>query len=233
MSITTLPRSVEVFENTIKIPLSDKKAPRFAADAEEKMAKVETALNQLIPFKTFEPESLPSVTTVDDLKVNRQRWAENLVEKITGGDVGRVEWDGDTARCSFYDREEDFGVLNKNVRKIKIVHEVYKPKLRRLPVDIHIPRRGRLAIKALTEAGLGRDIRILTGDLIGEGKSVEKEWTERTALGKMFDEERERREAARRAAEERAALRPTTMRRTFAFDPAILLGRDLVIFMWK
>jgi len=115
------------------------------------------------------------------------------------------------------------------------VHEVYKPKFRQLPVAIAIPYRGKQVIKALCEAGLKREIRVVTGDLIGESHTVDREWMERTRFGKTVDSIASTSKALARSAQEgvsSVSRGAADIVRTFATDPAIIVG-DVVFFMWK
>jgi len=101
-------------------------------------------------------------------------------------------------------------------------------------------RWGSAPAEKMYRAGFKKALRIMHGDMTAEIHEVHREWTERSALGKAWDSTKQTATSAARSAAEgmRAAGRgvATTMGRlstTFANDPAILLGRDLVIYLWK
>ncbi len=247
MSIMTLPPTEEVLAQPFKVPLGDKKVPRMWSEALEKMRKFENGLSSMTSREIRVSETLPRAFRVSDYSANLSRWTGGVFESLLGDEIGRVEWEGDVARCSFYERQVEKGILNNQHRVIKTVQEMHRPKLDRLPSAIWIPPEGKRRIKVLSDAGFGRALRILRGDLTGESHANHREWTERSALGKAWDQSRQAaadvaRQAAataRRAAEglsvagRSVASGMDRLTTTFAADPAILLGRDLVIYLWK
>lgn len=188
---TTLLETKSVFLDALDLPMmiSERKLHRHAAEVGEKMELIVGAINGVVPRLSLVSPRLPTVQDQEDFKMNCETWASWLETSLMSSDqVGKVKVTGDTAVCTFYENHEQKGWFDDKHWTVRHAHKVFRPKLRRLPCDIDIPAKGQAIIDRLSNAGLERSIRILTGELIGEHQETTKEWTERAALGRIVDD---------------------------------------------
>ncbi|EMI19558.1 hypothetical protein RMSM_03518 [Rhodopirellula maiorica SM1] len=200
----------------------------------EMMTKVDNVTKALSMVAEVKPPSVPAVHSKDDVDANALLIAEKIAEQLIGDNIGRAEIVPQGLRCTFFDKEKDFGIMNHTYRNVRHTHVIARPKDRRYPFHGSIPKKGQQIIDTLCEAGLQRQIRIVTGDLIGEDVRKVKEWKERTAFGSFIDSSGAAILAGAAAVGTAivtggAAL--AALPATFAADPCILVG-DLCLYGW-
>lgn len=182
---TLIPARQAIYEAIAPFGIvSERKMHRKNAEMMEKVNHVTKALSLVAPVHT---PDVPAVHSPEDVDANAQLISEKVAEQLIGDTVGRAIVVPQGLQCTFFDNLKEFGILNHTHKTIRHVHVIANPKYRRYPFHGDIPPKGQKIIDTLCEAGLERQIRIVTGDLIQEDVRKVAEYQKRTALGSFFD----------------------------------------------
>ncbi|MGB7329684.1 MAG: hypothetical protein WBD31_32720 [Rubripirellula sp.] len=213
--------------------ITDRKKHRYDAVMQARMRNVEQALRVIEP--SIRPPDLPSVQCAEDIEVNAQAWAAKIDQQLLGDEVGRVQLIPEGLLCTFFETNRSQGIMNNSFSKVRHVHKLARPHFRRWPYTGSVPKKGQQIIQSLCDAGLKRDIRIVTGDLIGEQTDEVRTWQERTALGTFVDGGVATTVATGSAIAAGTATAIAAlggMVAMFAADPCIVVG-DICFWGWK
>lgn len=222
----TLQSFSDVLVQSLELPtvLPQRKVERFADDTRRKAQHIDHALRVCSNVQLPSRAAVGTVNSREELQAHVERWAKMREMQLLDKDVGNLTWEGDTAIATAYEDRKGFGIVERNVKRVMKTHVIRNPHLRRLPCAVSIPLKGRRIIDELEKAGLYSQIRILTGDLVGEKEDLISTRREPTAFGRLLGEA------------DRAIIRSIKkigqMKPTFQFDPAICIGTK-VFFLWK
>ncbi|MBB3208912.1 hypothetical protein FHS27_004746 [Rhodopirellula rubra] len=212
-----------------QVPLSDRKAHRFNAMFETKARKINETLSTVLEVD-IPPPDLPTIRGVDDLVANADLWSSMLERTLLANDCGTLTLREHDAIATFFETEKKLGVMNHRFDRVKHTHRLVNYRMRYKESVSDIPRKGRKILAALEEVGLGRDVRILTGDLVEEDLQTVKSWSERSAIGSTVDSAiRSGRNIRRNISDAADAIQSGLMH---AIDPCIVLG-TCVVWGWK
>lgn len=166
--------------------LSKQKMHRHTAEMYDRMMSIETAFKEYVP--ELQHPLLPDVHEPNDLAIIANTWAVSMENQLPGPQVGTVTAVPQGVLCTFYKNETSHGIFNHRKRTVRHAHLIAKPKWRRVPYFGNVPRDEQKIIDQLSEAGLQRSIRIITGQLIRFKEDVVQRWSERSGFGKFVDE---------------------------------------------